>query len=153
MARRNQTVEEPTVDEFDAETEQDEADEVDLLEQLSWEEPPARTRAPRTGKWAKVLDTLREHEGQWARIAVKPSAGTAAALAGNLRSGTLAGAEKGEFQATSRRLDMTDEDGNDLYGVFACYDPSAAESDEADEADEVVDDTNEYSDEDYSEDE
>jgi len=150
MARRNQTVEEPVVDEFDAETGQDEADEVDLLEQLSWEEPPARTRAARTGKWAKVLDALREHEGQWARIAVKPSAGTAAALAGNLRSGTLAGAEKGEFQATSRRLNETDDEGNDLYGVFACYDPSAASDDESDE---VADDTDEYSDEDYSEDE
>lgn len=132
MARRNTKA----ADEFTEDTPV-ETEGHDLLDDLSFEEPPARTRSPRTAKWAKVLDTLREHEGQWARIAVKPSAGTAAALAGNLRGGTLSGAEKGEFEAVSRRLD------DDTYGVFARYNPSAAEP-EADEADD-------YSDEDYDE--
>lgn len=141
MARRNARVVDES-DEIEVETAEEEAaEEVDLLDQLSWDEPPARTRSPRTGKWAKVFDALREHEGQWARIDVKAKAGTAAALAGNLRSGTLAGAEKGEFEATSRRLP------DDTYGVFARYNPNAADEAEADEAEDEYEDS-EYVDED-----
>lgn len=122
MARRGAVVE--------VEPDEVEAEQENLLDQLSWDEPPARTRSPRTGKWAPVLDALREHEGQWARIAVKAKASTAAALAGNLRSGVMSGADKGEFEATSRRLD------DDTYGVFARYNPNAAEPEEADDEDE-----------------
>lgn len=117
-----------------------EEEQHDLLDDLVFEEPPARTRSPRTGKWAKVLDALREHEGQWARIAVKPSASTAAALAGNLRSGTLAGAEKNEFEVTSRRI----SDEPEQYGVFARFNPNGEP--DVEEPEEYEDD--EYSDED-----
>lgn len=139
MARRNTKAEEAELDEFESDTEGEQ--ENDLLSGLSFEEPPARTRSPRSGKWAPVLDTLREHEGQWARIAVKDSSGTAAALAGNLRGGTLVGAEKGEFEATARRIPDSEQ-----YGVFARYNPNGA--DEADEA--PVEDDSDYADDEYT---
>ena len=62
MARRNTKA----ADEFTEDTPV-ETEGHDLLDDLSFEEPPARTRSPRTAKWAKVLDTLGVARLGWER--------------------------------------------------------------------------------------
>jgi hypothetical protein len=81
---------------------------------IVWGAPPDRAYT-RTGAIAAALDQLRSRPGEWARIALKNTAGNASSCAESIRSGR-SHAVRGEFETVSRRT----EDG---YGVFARYIP------------------------------
>lgn len=76
-----------------------------MSEDIVWEEPPPRVRkGGKPATWNPVLDALRAHPGEWARIAENASKW----FSGSLQQGRVGNARKGEFEATFR---CTNDDG------------------------------------------
>lgn len=81
---------------------------------IVWEDPPAaRSKRGATNKWVTILTPLMDRPGQWARMAVRDSAGLAANQAANLRRNIRIPAGRWEF--TSRKIDER------RHGVYARY--------------------------------
>lgn len=87
---------------------------------IVWEDPGPDRRTlhvSRGSQWDDVLARLREHPGQWARIATYAQQGNAARLAYRIRRGEIASARPtGSFESTSRGRG----DG-DAFAVYARY--------------------------------
>lgn len=73
--------------------------------ELIWEEPPevARGRGAEP-KYARILATLQDRPGEWARLSV-PEVKDIAPLVTSINGGTLKGVAAGDYEATSRTVD------------------------------------------------
>jgi hypothetical protein len=79
---------------------------------LVFQDPPPRTRPGRKSQWTPILDQLRDRPGEYALIdddAKRP------ALVTQINKGKIAGAEEGEFEATSH----VNEDGS--FSIYARF--------------------------------
>lgn len=82
---------------------------------ISWEQPPAGRDKPITRTaWGPIVAELRTRPGEWAVVAVKPTAAAAATVAAHMRRGIYTGMSRGEFEAMARTVDGE-------YRVYARY--------------------------------
>lgn len=63
------------------------------IDDIVWEEPPPE----QVGTYGRAVAELRANPGKWARLT-----GVSKFFAYSLRNGTLAGVDKGEFEAVTR---------------------------------------------------
>jgi hypothetical protein len=74
---------------------------------LKFGEPPGSVAGKTSQKWASEAAELRDRPKEWAVVATKPTASTAAAMALNVRSGLLRAFQPaGSFEAISRGCDV-----------------------------------------------
>ena len=80
------------------------------MTEIVWEDPPTTTRAPsHHGVWAERLAPLRDRPGEWAKVGRVHSA-----TALKIKRGQMLGIPAGEFEATLRDVDRTENKGT-LY--------------------------------------
>lgn len=86
-----------------------------------WGEPPPTARGVSKRKWLPFLTPFRARAGTWGRIPVEfPQPRQAYALTTRINTGDIAGIERGEFKAETRRIE--DAGGSAVgYGVWVCY--------------------------------
>lgn len=83
-----------------------------------WETPPKQHRTARQPKWAPLLEPFKENPGVWGRLDVSMSKTLAYSLATRINTGKLAGINKGDFRAISRKHKEDNQ-----YYVWVCFQP------------------------------